>query len=104
MQQVVRAIALGRLIAGIDFPHPIMGRSAAVARMRFYAVPLNNQNDPAWIFDTGKTLDPTGACIVGVAQRLTECFYILLASRRLDCLNRDFIYRALTSTFECALY
>jgi hypothetical protein len=89
MQQVVRAIALGRLIAGIDFPHPIMGRSAAVARMRFYAVPLNNQNDPAWIFDTGKTL---------------ECFYILLASRRLDCLNRDFIYRALTSTFECALY
>jgi hypothetical protein len=63
----------------------------SVLRVRFDAVPFDYEHDPAWIFDTGKEFYTVGAGVVGVLQRLAENLDILVAPRRIDGLNGDFV-------------
>ena len=75
----MRAVALGGLIAGVGFAHAVMRWRAAVLGMRFDAVPFDEQNHPAEIFDTGEDLDQVRAGEVSVDQGFAE--FLIYSSR-----------------------
>ena len=80
----MRAVALLRLIARCHFSHGVVGRGAAMLRMRFDAVPLNHYDDPTRVLDAGKKLDAVGAGVIRFLQYVR---------RRLGCTRRVFRVR-----------
>jgi hypothetical protein len=73
------------------FSHGIMGRRAAMLRVRFDAVPLDHQNHAARVFDAGEKSDAVGTGVVGLRENLTEDFDVFVPFVRLDLLYDDFV-------------
>jgi hypothetical protein len=65
-----------------------------MARVRFDAVPLDYQNNPARIFDAGEKFDAVGTGVVGPGQKLTKDFNVFVAFVRLNLLYDDFMNHA----------
>ena len=59
--------------------------------MSFDAVPLDHQNHPARVFNTGEKLDAVGAGVVGFLENVAKNLDILVAFFRLNMLDDDFL-------------
>jgi len=91
VHQKVGAVALGGLIFRRHFSHGSMGWRAAMLRVRFDAVPVDDQNHAARVFDAGEEPDAVGTSIVSLCKNLTEDFDVFVAFLWLNLLYDDFV-------------